>query len=202
MVNVKAATVEIAKLAMLKFFPADKEARNAIVQMVCEMAATDEQVKWLVHRALKLYNEWPGPKELRACFCSKFRPLDGINAYSAVYADGIPSERENAPNLLEAPRREVRLLPGGKQIHEPVEDPKRAAAVKRLAASMPKMPSGKPIPGAQYSRVDKALRELETAPRDRPELPAPTPQIITREDVERMVAEIRRKKADAEKQTA
>src|SRR5690349_7814500 len=106
---------------MLKFFPSDREARAAIVEMICEMASDECQVEWLVARALRLYNEWPGPRELRAAFCSKFRPRDGINAYSTVYLDGIPSEREQFVPQIAAPA--LKLLPDGRK-EEPIEDEK------------------------------------------------------------------------------
>ena len=74
-----------ADLTMLKFFPSDDEARLGIVLMIGRMAEKEEQVRWLVQRVLALYNEWPGPGEVRAVYCSRFRPEDGITAYSTVY---------------------------------------------------------------------------------------------------------------------
>ena len=91
--NVAEVTATLARLRMLKYFPADKNAHTALVGLVCSMATTEDQVRWLVRRTLALYNEWPGPLELRAVFCSKYPPRDGINAYSQIYEDGIPSEK-------------------------------------------------------------------------------------------------------------
>lgn len=187
MVNVANTARELAKLGVLKFFPADKEARAALVQIVCEMASSDEQIAWLVKRALALYNEWPGPHELRACFCSKFPPRDGINAYSQVYIDGIPSEREER-NRLEGPK--MLALPPG---HEVTADPEMEAAAVEAFASMPKMPTARPI----NDSFERSLREVLTAPKDRPEIPK-TPQIITQEDIDKAVAELHAKKAASE----
>lgn len=94
MINVQRAGQSLSRLAILKFFPADETARTELLSFVCEMAHTNEQVEWLVTRARQLWNEWQGPRELRAIFCSKFRPADGIEAYSDLekFADGIPSE--------------------------------------------------------------------------------------------------------------
>lgn len=103
MVNVAKAGELLASLALMKFFPADKEARTALVGMVCEMAADDEQVRWLVRRMLALYNEWPGPRELRACFCARYKPRDGIEARSEKFLEGIPPERKPAPVLALPP---------------------------------------------------------------------------------------------------
>lgn len=131
MVNAHTVAKTLAKLAMLKYFPADKEARTAIVEMVCGMASDEAQVDWLVRRVLALFNEWPGPQELRAVFCSKFAPRDGINACSQVYLDGIPSERTNAPAL--PPSKPVAQLSGG---GAPCGDSEMAQAIVRAADAM------------------------------------------------------------------
>ena len=113
MLDVRKISKMLGGLALLKYFPSDPEARGELAVMVCEMMTSEEQVDWLVRRMRTLYNEWPGPKEMRAVVCSKFKPADGIDCYSEVYMDGIPSERENLP-ALEAPRdpRSRELPPG------------------------------------------------------------------------------------------
>jgi hypothetical protein len=100
----------VGSMGTMKFFPSDPAARLALTELMTEMASTEEQVRWLAKRMRSLYNEWPGEREMRACFCSRFRPADGINAYSSVYSDGIPSERQNAD-----PQR----LPAGKSTPNP-----------------------------------------------------------------------------------
>ena len=94
MVDVKRAAEILSELALIKFFPSDPGARTALVRIVCGMAANTEQIRWLVDRMLRLYPEWPGVNEVRACFCSRFRPLDGHEANSTIFLDGLPSERE------------------------------------------------------------------------------------------------------------
>jgi hypothetical protein len=175
---VSKASELVGELSLMKFFPADENARVALVRIVCEMAENDDQVRWLVRRMLNLYNEWPGPRELRACFCSKFRPADGIHQYSSVYLDGIPSERATAPQLPAAPMR---------QIQPPITDAKVQRAVQVLTAKAQRMPAARNGSDAAAGR----LREILTAPCDRPELPGPTPQIITQEDVRREVEKLR-----------
>lgn len=99
----------LSELAVLKYFPASSDgALTALARLVQQMCRSESEVAWLVNRMTSgLYAEWPGPKEMRACFCSKFRPKDGINAYSEVYLDGIPSESGRfelgAPNLKALP---------------------------------------------------------------------------------------------------
>ena len=83
----------------MAFFPSDPEVRAALVTVLMNLVETEEQLDWLVNRALRLYAKWPGVAELRALYCSRFKPRDGIESYSTVYLDGIPPE--NTP-----PRRE------------------------------------------------------------------------------------------------
>ncbi len=96
----------IGRLALLKFFPAsDIVARAVAMTELMEMCETDEQVDWLGKRMSALYTEWPGLRELRAVFCSKFKPADGVEVDSTDprYVDGIPSERElSAPESARA----------------------------------------------------------------------------------------------------
>lgn len=90
MVDVARATKIIAKLTMLKFFPSDPAGQKAIVEMACKMASSTEQVEWLVSQMTAWYSDWPGPREMRAVFCQRFRPADGVNVnMSTVFPDGV-----------------------------------------------------------------------------------------------------------------
>jgi hypothetical protein len=90
------ASASVSKLALMAYFPGDPDIRAALVWALLEMIETEEQMQWLVSRALRLYTKWPGVAELRALYCSHYRPKDGQEAYSSVYPDGIPSERRQA----------------------------------------------------------------------------------------------------------
>lgn len=81
MVDTKRATERIAELSLMKYFPQDALARAALVRIICEMTENDAQIDWLVKRVLSLYNEWPGPQVVRAVFCRRFKPADGIEAH-------------------------------------------------------------------------------------------------------------------------
>ena len=166
----------VASMGGMKFFPSDPAARAAIVETVGDMAENEEQVRWLTKRMRVLYAEWPGEIELRACFCSRFRPRDGISKYSSVYPDGIPSER-TAPSLaLPGPRGDV--ISADRQIGAAVADLARA---KRLPEPAVAMPLKLPPPLIAETREQK--------------LAAP----LTQADVDRVVAELRAKKrADAD----
>ena len=195
----------VAELATLPFYRSEEAAHLAVVRIVGQMATNIDQVRWLVNRMTSgLYSEWPGPKELRACFCSKFKPADGIECGSSVYPDGIPSERASqewisapAPKLLEA--APPKLLEAAKD--EPITDPKIQKAVSDAARKMKAMPAGKPIGDERERR----FREAITAPQDRPERPAPSePMSLDRRlelqsQIDRAVADLRaRRSAETE----
>ena len=176
MIDVNRATKTLGGLALLKFFPTDDFARAELVSMVCEMASTNEQIEWLVKRARNVWNQWEGPSELRALFCSKYKPADGVEFYSALpqFADGIPSERESAPQL---PARAIREIASG----EPVTaSPSIAAVVSDLCAakSLRRASDRIPVP---------PVREI---PVTRPDC-----KPITAADVEQAEHELRAKRA-------
>jgi len=158
--DVREVTKVLGGLAMLKFFPSDENAAVAIVELVCQMARSIEQVRWLVKRTISLHNEWPGPVELRAVFCSKFIPADGINAYSSVHPDGIPSEREQTYQGIEG-SRPVYALPAGAAV---TADPALDAAVAVLGAKVGNFPDRKPKDPKRSKEFAKLLAETITAP--------------------------------------
>ena len=94
----------VNKLALMAFFPSDPEVRGALVEIVMQMVETQEQFDWLVARTLKLHSRWPGVAELRAVYSSRWKPADGIEGWSEVYPDGIPSERPAPPPPSPLPR--------------------------------------------------------------------------------------------------
>lgn len=147
----------LSGLRVLKFFPNDEHALVALVRMVGEMASTEDQVEWLVGRMTSgLYAEWPGPREVRAVFCSRFNPRDGINAYSTVYIDGIPSERP----AIAAPMQKA--LPPGAMV---TADESMDEAIQELAKAKA-MPSAR----VESTRFSRQLAEVLTAPAAREEI--------------------------------
>lgn len=116
MVDVAVASSKIAELTLLKYFPQDEYAQGALVRMICEMSENDAQIDWLVKRTLSLYNEWPGPQTLRAIFCRRFKPADGIEANVSV-DESRRWEAIAEPDVPGYPRiatQEARALPAGK----------------------------------------------------------------------------------------
>lgn len=102
-------------MAAMKFYPGDIDARIAIAEELAYMAKNEEQIRFVVRRALGLYSEWPGIREIRALFCSRYRPADGVECGSTVYLDGIPADifRPWSPGeFRELSPSEMRQIPG------------------------------------------------------------------------------------------
>jgi hypothetical protein len=133
MIDTQQATRDMARLSVLKFFPSDQTARAEIVLMACKMANTNADIVWLVNRCLELWNEWEGPREMRAVFCSKFRPADGVEAYSQLprFNDGIPSEKSAEP--LQLGGATVRQIAGPR---DTAEDLTAAVSIRPVIAAL------------------------------------------------------------------
>ncbi len=130
--NPERITEMLNELRVLPFFPNDEYTILALVRLVGAMAKTEDQVAWLVARMTSgIYRKWPGPLEMRACFCGKYPPKDGINAYSEVYPDGIPSERDHRLAIGSA---EMKALPLGDEVSGFAD--KRAEAALGIAAGI------------------------------------------------------------------
>lgn len=96
----EATAVFVEMMQRLDFYPAKEDAdRLLIAEEIRSMVHSEEEAFWLVQRMNRLYRKWPGIIDLRMVYCSKFQPLDAIEstAQSQVYPDGIPSERQLAP---------------------------------------------------------------------------------------------------------
>ena len=163
----------LARLSLMRFFPADPEARAIIAEDLCDLAGGDEQLEWLARRLADLYSEWPGLRECRAVFCARYTARDGRETYSETYPGGIPSETgrlENAPSQL-APGRAAALIgapviakqisaahapmPSEAEINQQWEAIKARNAAKAEAlkpkAVLPDLPPKKPITQADFA---------------------------------------------------
>ncbi len=179
----------LLELRVLRFFPNDESVMDAIVRLCGSMCASEEQVRWLVTRMTSgIYAEWPGIAEMRACFCCRFRPADGINAYSTVFPDGLPPD-PNAPPRIAAPV--LKTLPQG---HEVTADPELEASIQKLAEKVKP-----PAPHPAITQFAQMLKEIVTPPERRePEEPPPVnPNFkpITQADIDAAVQELHERRA-------
>lgn len=143
----------LSELAMLRFFPSGNESvLLGLARLVNQMCRTEDEVRWLVDRMTSgIYAEWPGPQEMRACFCSRFPPKDRLNAYSTVYPDGIPLSRP-LPKISAPPVRAFLTTP--EQQPSPFELDRRARA-KAQSEGVPHVP-------ITQADIDRAVEEYRS----------------------------------------
>lgn len=136
----------------LEFFPRDSAAaKAAVIKLIAAMVGTVEQLAWLQSAMLNRVGRWHGPKELRAVFCTRFRPADGLEVEYSTVAGFTPADSENialqqASNLkrLEERTGELRRIEavavGAKMLPAPEEAPvepdvEREALERRVKAA-------------------------------------------------------------------
>lgn len=121
MITAKQASESVARLAILTHFPGEAIARAELASMLIRMVSEPRQLEWLVTAFVDHIGAWHGPREMRAVFCTRFKPADGIEEWSAIPGfTAADSERE----VIEA---------GSSFKHiAPTEDMKRLVERKRI----------------------------------------------------------------------
>lgn len=168
-IPVEQLTELVNELAAMAFFPAEREARGAIAEDIADICPNLNEARWLVKRFRQLFDRWPGPRELRAVYCSRNKPRDGIEAVSENYPDGVPTPAggtELAWYPALAPASTPLLLPAG---HVASADPTLDRRLQLLARSKdlnaphrkkrapePTNPNYRPITQAD---IDRAIEE-------------------------------------------
>lgn len=71
----------VSKLSVLKFFPSEPEARLAIMELLERMVNTSAELDWLTITLVDQVGTYDGSDQIRAVYCEKFKPKDGILAY-------------------------------------------------------------------------------------------------------------------------
>lgn len=159
----------LSGLQLIPFFPQSGEAFDALVRLVGKMAETEDQVQWLVDRMmLNPYPKWPGPAEMRAVFCTRFKPKDGYSIVGSVVSPG-----EIVPNQLNKGEPEYKKIERG----EPVsDDPALETSLRALGE----------------------LKDLNRVGRARRVPAIPVEGSITKADIDRAIEELHDKKARRE----
>lgn len=82
MITPEEAYAAAIRLQCLKFFPPDPEGavKTELARLFHRMAATSQQLDWLVSTMIDRVGTYPGTEQIRAVFCTRFKPLDGIEA--------------------------------------------------------------------------------------------------------------------------
>ena len=148
----------VARIALMPFFPSsDSGARGTVSKEIADMATSDEQVKWLGHRFIQLYpKQWPGISEMRACFCKRFKPADGVQVNSAIYEEGFPTEAAlgEIPGLkLKPALTERQAIEAGKT--RLLQDGQQFSVDSELESLIHELAESARMPAAQIERRTK-----------------------------------------------
>jgi hypothetical protein len=149
----------LEELRSLPYFPDDPAVMRAILRMAGSMCRNLGEVRWLVDRMTSgLYPDWPGPAEMRACFCSRFKPKDGITVCSTVFPDGLPPDPSVKRARIE--KEEQLALPEG---HMASADKRMEAAFQILVQAQTTKTVGfdQPATKEEIATAPKWLRKLE-----------------------------------------
>lgn len=68
----------VSELGAIPYFPREAGAHTAIIRALCAFVASPDRLRWLVDTAVNRMAEWKGVAELRALYCTRWRPIDGI----------------------------------------------------------------------------------------------------------------------------
>lgn len=74
----------LAKMGMMEFFPTDPDVKSAIAAELAQMCISRESLEWLTTAMVRKVGKWPGVKEMRGIYCSRFPPADGDNAFATI----------------------------------------------------------------------------------------------------------------------
>ena len=87
------------------------------MNLLHSMVGTVQQLDWLVAALVNEVGEWPGPKELKAIYCTHFKPVDGVEVDCTTRGfTGADCERQN---MLAAPAVLKCLVPADDDLRSP-----------------------------------------------------------------------------------
>lgn len=131
----------VRRMHALAMFPNDQHAREEIMRIIERMVGTKEQLDWLVSSMIDRVGEWKGPREMRGIFCTRFKPLDGIESYASA-AGFTPADSESLCLVAHSGYKRLEAAPERKQSLLPVSelDPPRQVCLPapRTDRPMPK----------------------------------------------------------------
>jgi hypothetical protein len=63
---------------LVPFFPRGEAAQRVIVSEIQGFCGTSQELRWFIHEFVRKVPKYEGVPQLRAVFCSRFKPADGI----------------------------------------------------------------------------------------------------------------------------
>ena len=149
---------------IIPFFPTSAAALDLITEFVLEFVGNDEQLQWFARSAGRSLARYEGMPHLRALFCTKYPPADGIQPL--VEVEGMSEDqleadfkrREMAANeaRLEEYKRQAALAPP--EDRAPLELPAVVEMLKPMPAPDPETErAGCPWCAAGFTRVRSSI---------------------------------------------
>jgi hypothetical protein len=124
----------IDDLAICEYFPADEGARAAIMRLLARMVPHKEALQWLVTTYTNKVGKWKGPVELRAVLCTKYKPSDGVEAFSSV--PGFSADDSERACLEAHEQRKAGWIQSEVDAPRQIADPQSRAILKRLSGKV------------------------------------------------------------------
>lgn len=79
MISETQAADAVDELSGIRYFPrGDATVKAVIIKALCAFVGEPHQLRWLVDTANNHMREWMGIAELRALYCKRFTPADGV----------------------------------------------------------------------------------------------------------------------------
>lgn len=110
----------VKQFGMLRYFPSDSGAREAVMEFLERMVGASDGLWWLVRTMIDEVGEWQGPMELRGVYCTRYRPADGIEAWCSK--GKFSAEQLEARAALESAEYRSLPLPDLRLLVEPESD--------------------------------------------------------------------------------
>ncbi len=189
----------VNSLAALRYFPADGGARVTIMQLFERMVTDQRQLDWLTSTLIDRVGKYQGTDQLRAVFCTRFKPKDGIEANLSPDCPLYRSaeECEQAEKLRGAvdPRHSIAAVQGLQLAAPAISDEEAVANVERFDSTVRQLAAARTMPDPK----SEPQRTGETQDGTGPSLTSVRP--ITEADVDRAMTQYRIRKL-TEKQGA
>lgn len=120
MISETQAVEAVGELGAIPYFPREAAPQAAIMRALCAFVGEPWHLRWLVDTANNHMREWRGIAELRALYCVRFKPADGIEGSQCSIAGYTPADCEAAnalppvdfKKLGESDRAALKLLEG------------------------------------------------------------------------------------------
>lgn len=130
-----AAEAVITLGRLVKFFPADEMTRELIASALTDFVGRQDELEWLVRLAANVLPEWGGLSELRGLYCTRYRPIDDIEAVSGTpgYRPAELADRAEREFFEREARETDRLLGEYRAAARRMPTPEQEAAQRLLA---------------------------------------------------------------------